>query len=227
VVECWSSVLHSFDPSREEEERENPYTEIKSRNCSLQLWISPECFHLLIKTSLTHNEEEGVSISAAHHDVGIPVQELDTFLQTPEAALHAAQQKFGKLILSTWEDQGSKSQGACVVSTQREGREDGISRNVIWLLEGPVIGSKICTPEEEEDVIELKQDEVSVVQRLTTIKSKQALCIRALDGNIGCVECLGEEKQKRQINAEIVFLLKGHLFIVSPHCCAFKKGIGL
>lgn len=40
--------------------------------------------------------------SSTHHDVGVPVEELDAFLQTPEATLHTGQQEFGKLVLGSW-----------------------------------------------------------------------------------------------------------------------------
>lgn len=45
-----------------------------------------------------------------HHNVGISIQELDTFLQTPETALETAQQEPGKLILGSCERRLSESQ---------------------------------------------------------------------------------------------------------------------
>lgn len=45
---------------------------------------------------------------STHHYVGISIQELDTFLQTPETALQAAQQEPGKFILRSCERQLSE-----------------------------------------------------------------------------------------------------------------------
>lgn len=41
-------------------------------------------------------------ICCAHHDVRVPVEELDELLQTPEAALHAAQYETCTWILRRW-----------------------------------------------------------------------------------------------------------------------------
>uniref|UniRef100_A0A3Q1GJH4 Uncharacterized protein n=1 Tax=Acanthochromis polyacanthus TaxID=80966 RepID=A0A3Q1GJH4_9TELE len=166
VVERWCSLLYSFDSPREEEERENPYAEKKNASCWIQSIKSKKQRASLFYPYL---------VTPAHHDVGISVQELDTFLQTPEAALHAAH-------LLNLQDQRTKSQRACVVPIQEKTGEDGVGRDVIGLLEGPVIRGKVGTPEEKEDVVELEQNEVFVVDSLTTVEGKQALCVECLEG---------------------------------------------
>uniref|UniRef100_A0A3B3HBU4 Uncharacterized protein n=1 Tax=Oryzias latipes TaxID=8090 RepID=A0A3B3HBU4_ORYLA len=125
-------------------------------------------------------QKEGIFGSRAevfhpHHNVGVSVQELYDLLQTPEAALQAAQQELCKLILGSWrfvvqilqqnpdelndgEDEGAKRQSPCHKperSPQRRKHREG--RNVVRLGKGPVVRGKgsIGTPEEEEDVVEL------------------------------------------------------------------------
>uniref|UniRef100_A0A672Y3X8 Uncharacterized protein n=1 Tax=Sphaeramia orbicularis TaxID=375764 RepID=A0A672Y3X8_9TELE len=187
IVERWSGILHGFNPPREEEEREDPCTETRINMC---LEIAPD--------NVTHEKEEGISTdphssffsqqlyptTKTHHDVGVPVQEFDAFLQTPEATLHAAQQEF---------NQGAKSQGACVVPEQKEeGKEANCGRQKLFplflhnvlkrvgLLHLPQGGHKVGAPEEEENVVKLEQDEVFVIEGLTAIKGKQAFSIRTL-----------------------------------------------
>ncbi len=73
-------------------------------------------------------------------------------------------------------------EGSAQSGTQR------VCRHVIGFIRSPVVGCKrpcqshltqsshkVCTPEEQEDVVELKDDQIFVVWRFPTIESKQAL----------------------------------------------------
>uniref|UniRef100_A0A8K9XPA4 Uncharacterized protein n=1 Tax=Oncorhynchus mykiss TaxID=8022 RepID=A0A8K9XPA4_ONCMY len=155
----------------------------------------------------------------------VSVEELDEFLQAPEAALQAAEQELGKAILehhltfqllvqvlqqnpddlNQRQDEGTEGKGACMVS--RQGEEDGVGWDVVGLLEGPVVGCegpsqghltqrrhKVSTPEEEEHVVELEQDEVFMVVGLASVEGKQALGVRALGCDVGGVERLRKER---------------------------------
>uniref|UniRef100_A0A8C6KQE6 Uncharacterized protein n=1 Tax=Nothobranchius furzeri TaxID=105023 RepID=A0A8C6KQE6_NOTFU len=136
-------------------------------------------------------EHEGCDAGApaplhlSHHDVGVPVQELDELLQTPEAALQTAQQELGAL------DERSERQTSCVIP--ETGREDGQLRHVLGLVRGPVVRGKgagqghlsqsrdeVGAPEEEEDVVELQRDQVFMVHRLPPVEGKEALRVPAL-----------------------------------------------
>lgn len=44
-----------------------------------------------------------MSEQTTYHNVGVSVEELDEFLQTPEAALQTAQQELGTLIFGSCE----------------------------------------------------------------------------------------------------------------------------
>lgn len=55
--------------------------------------------HFIIQATVSTLEKLN---GETHHDVGISVQELDAFFQTPEAALQAAQQELGKFILGSY-----------------------------------------------------------------------------------------------------------------------------
>uniref|UniRef100_A0A8C2WUC1 Uncharacterized protein n=1 Tax=Cyclopterus lumpus TaxID=8103 RepID=A0A8C2WUC1_CYCLU len=197
VVQRWSSLLHRSDSSREEEEGEDAYTEQKCvlvdfnlihtvrerENKNRHLWSKNKSS----PTNDSNNEElpkkqqELYPVTRTHHDVGVPVQKLDAFLQTPEAALHANDPD----DLDHGQDERAKGQGPCVVSGHEEGTEANRG-NIIRLLEGPVIRGegprqgdlaqgrhKVGAPEEEKDVVELEQDEVFVVEGLPTIEGKQ------------------------------------------------------
>lgn len=73
-------------------------------------------------------------------------------------------------------------EGSAQRGTQR------VCRHVIGFIRSPVVGckrpcqshltqssDKVCTPEEQEDVVELKEDQIFVIWRFPTIESKQAL----------------------------------------------------
>uniref|UniRef100_A0A8C9WD99 Uncharacterized protein n=1 Tax=Scleropages formosus TaxID=113540 RepID=A0A8C9WD99_SCLFO len=149
---------------------------------------------------------KGVKLS--HHDVGVSVEELDEFLQAPEATLQAAQQELGKPILGSFhifqqhsdhldngEDERSKSHGASVIPVHTNQRHRCL-RHIIWLLGGPVVGGKIGTPEEEEDIVKLEGNQVLVVGALPAIEGKQALCIWTRQLRCAGVESLAGEREK-------------------------------
>lgn len=108
--------------------------------------------------------------------------------------------------------------------------EDGVWRNIIWLLEGPVIRGKgprqsdltqgrhkVGAPEEEEDIVELEQDEVFVVEGLPTVKRKQALSIRTLSRDVGGVECL----EKEALNKYLIMTWFHHRLSIWPFSWPF------
>uniref|UniRef100_A0AAY4DQT1 Uncharacterized protein n=1 Tax=Denticeps clupeoides TaxID=299321 RepID=A0AAY4DQT1_9TELE len=140
--------------------------------------------------------------------------EFDEFLQAPEAAFETAQQKLCKLVLGSFQilqqnsdhldygqDQGSKSQRSC---------KDGTGGYVFRFVKSPVVGSKcscqchlskcghkVCTPEKQEDVVELQPYQVLVVGSLPTIEGKQAHGVRTLRLNVGCAEVLRGRQGKK------------------------------
>lgn len=89
-----------------------------------------------------------------------------------------------------------------------KGREDGVSRQVLGFLVGPIVGGegpsqgylaqrrhKVSAPEEKEEVVELEEDQVLVIVRLSSIKSEKTLCIRTLRRDVGGVESLKKKKK--------------------------------
>uniref|UniRef100_A0A8D2ZKJ9 Uncharacterized protein n=1 Tax=Scophthalmus maximus TaxID=52904 RepID=A0A8D2ZKJ9_SCOMX len=176
-------------------------------------YILCKCFvyHLPSPDHVSHEEEEGISGGGnhTHHNVGISVEELDAFLQTPEAALQTAQQELGELVLvvqilqqnpddlNYGQNEGAERQTSCVIPTTRQrkpaGRKHWEGGHVAGLVEGPVVrgespgqrhlsqsDDEVSAPEEEEDVVELQGDQVLVVNRFSSVERKEALGVRAL-----------------------------------------------
>lgn len=88
--------------------------------------------------------------------------------------------------------------------TQRE------SGHVFGFLKSPVVGckrscqshltqssDKVGTPEEQKDVVELKDDQVFVIRRFTTIESKQALRPRTVHLHLRKSEVLQGSEEMR------------------------------
>uniref|UniRef100_A0A8B9LVK4 Uncharacterized protein n=1 Tax=Astyanax mexicanus TaxID=7994 RepID=A0A8B9LVK4_ASTMX len=148
---------------------------------------------MLSPENVPHQEKEGVFsrcaevfTSQCYHDVGVSVEESDTFLQTPKAALQTAQEEPAKTVFNR-----------TLLTFQLLGA-DGERRDIIRFFQSPVVGGEgtgqghltkcsyeVHTPEEQEQVIELKNDKVLVVVSFSTVERKQTLGIRALHRLIG------------------------------------------
>uniref|UniRef100_A0A8C6ZNU9 Uncharacterized protein n=1 Tax=Nothoprocta perdicaria TaxID=30464 RepID=A0A8C6ZNU9_NOTPE len=225
VVEGWGCVLDQLDSLGEEEEAWDWESRKRLLSCSLESGgqDSPD--------DVAHEQEEGVpggraevgACVGSYHDVCVSVEELDEFLQAPEAALETAQEELGDLVVCTFqpvvqilqrdpddlddgEDEGSEGQRASVVPRPSESREERERRDVVGLLEGPVVGGEgagerhlaqrdheVGQPEEHEDVEELEGDEVLVVGALTAVEREEALGVRARLGHVARVERLRGE----------------------------------
>lgn len=55
---------------------------------------------------------------------------------------------------------------------------------------------KVGQPEKHEDIIELEEDEVFVIGRLTSVEGKEAASIWALFGDVGGIKCLDKEEER-------------------------------
>uniref|UniRef100_A0A8B9G7A7 Uncharacterized protein n=1 Tax=Amazona collaria TaxID=241587 RepID=A0A8B9G7A7_9PSIT len=192
------------------------------------------CIHRHPPDDVPHQQEEGVAgrgaevgaVDASYHDVGVPIEELEELLQAPEAAFEAAQDELGHFVLCSCqsrrqqqndpddlddgEDEGAEGQRAGVRTVPErtaEGGEERECRDILGLLEGPIIGCEgagqrhlaqgdheVDEPEEHEEVEELERDEVPVVGRLPPIERKEALGVGALLGDVARVEGLWKRR---------------------------------
>uniref|UniRef100_A0A8C8WKM7 Uncharacterized protein n=1 Tax=Panthera leo TaxID=9689 RepID=A0A8C8WKM7_PANLE len=178
----------------------------------------------------SEEQEEGIPGRGAegprstHHDVGIPVEESDELLQAPEAAFETGHEELGKppLVGRTFEaliqvfehhsddlhngqNEGAKGQGACVVPEgQGGGREEWEGRQVVWLVQGPVVGGEgpsqrdlaqgqheVGQPEEHEGIENLQAQQGPVVAGFTAIEGELAVGTGAQARLIGGGEGLG------------------------------------
>uniref|UniRef100_A0A667FRG5 Uncharacterized protein n=1 Tax=Lynx canadensis TaxID=61383 RepID=A0A667FRG5_LYNCA len=172
-------------------------------------------------------QEEGIPGRGAEVGAvdGIPVEESDELLQAPEAAFETGHEELGKpplvgrtfkaLIqvfehhsddLHNGQNEGAKGQGACVVPEgQGGGREEWEGRQVVWLVQGPVVGGEgpsqrdlaqgqheVGQPEEHEGIENLQAQQGPVVAGFTTIEGELAVGTGAQARFIGGGEGLRE-----------------------------------
>uniref|UniRef100_A0A8C9V6K7 Uncharacterized protein n=1 Tax=Scleropages formosus TaxID=113540 RepID=A0A8C9V6K7_SCLFO len=122
----------------------------------------------------------------AHHNVGIPVQKLDEFIQSPEAAFEAAPNEPRKGVLWSWGS--SKGQGAHMVpDVNRKGLGQRECGDVGRLAECPVVRGegtgqralaqrdyKVYTPKEGQHIINLKIEQVLLEKAFFIISDEDA-----------------------------------------------------
>uniref|UniRef100_A0A663DR26 Uncharacterized protein n=1 Tax=Aquila chrysaetos chrysaetos TaxID=223781 RepID=A0A663DR26_AQUCH len=202
-----------------------------------------------------HQQEECVpgrgaeigAIDDSYHDVCVSIEEFDEFFQAPEAALQAAQEELGKLIICSWrnilqcdpddlddgEDQRAKGKRAGVRDIPErtaEGGEEGEGGHVVGFLEGPVVrregpcqrhlaqcDHEVGEPEEHEDIEELKDDEILVVRRLAPVE-----CERGTGGGQDRLVGGGEETAEQRLRRDTLLQTPNpnpNSVLLSPASC--------
>uniref|UniRef100_H2RX44 Uncharacterized protein n=1 Tax=Takifugu rubripes TaxID=31033 RepID=H2RX44_TAKRU len=151
-----------------------------------------------------------------NHDVGVPVEELDELLQTPEAAFQAAQKEvesnihltFGLVVdvfqddpdnLHQGQDQSSKCQRSHMGAN--EAGTYGERGDVVWFGKRPVVGrerpgegalaqgnDKISTPEEGHHVVDLQVKQVPLEQALIIVFDENTPGLWGSRGKTGYME---------------------------------------
>uniref|UniRef100_A0A8C5C8W8 Uncharacterized protein n=1 Tax=Gadus morhua TaxID=8049 RepID=A0A8C5C8W8_GADMO len=150
-----------------------------------------------------------------YHDVRVPVHKLDEALQAPKAAFQTSCCTFKFMQEATC----SIFVRACVCVWARaspdgpaEGGEEREGRDVLGLLQGPVVGGEgpgqralaqgdgeVDQPQEQEEVAELQQQDVAVVQALPPVEGERTLGALAGDGQAALAEGLeGGTRQETQ-----------------------------
>uniref|UniRef100_A0A673G5L1 Uncharacterized protein n=1 Tax=Sinocyclocheilus rhinocerous TaxID=307959 RepID=A0A673G5L1_9TELE len=160
-----------------------------------------------------------------YHDVSVPVDELDEFLQTPEAAFEAAHDKASERSSLTFElvvqilqndpdDLHQRENQLSCVLPQRS--HEGLDQRECWdicrFAEGPVIraegsGERAVTqsddevhaPQERNHIIDLQVKEVPLEQTLLVIVNEDAAC-RRTRGKLRTVECLWRKTETHEIS---------------------------
>uniref|UniRef100_A0A0E9XMI4 Uncharacterized protein n=1 Tax=Anguilla anguilla TaxID=7936 RepID=A0A0E9XMI4_ANGAN len=159
IVESGGLVFNGTYPPRKEDECHDSHNPNNQKLAKKQQKVCNFVQNRHPK-EVPHQEEKGIPGRRAEvfpinrdHDVGVSVQELDEFFQTPEATLQTGQHKLCTLVLGSFEllvqvlqhdpdhlhngeDEGPESQGASVVPEgPPQGGQDGVCRNVVGLLE--------------------------------------------------------------------------------------------
>uniref|UniRef100_A0A8C6TN16 Uncharacterized protein n=1 Tax=Neogobius melanostomus TaxID=47308 RepID=A0A8C6TN16_9GOBI len=150
IVQTGGRVLKGLDSPGEEEKGKDPCNTIIFLNIYV---FQQEIGHFIqhSHSTITHIEEEGISGCGAedagswvtYHDVCISIEELDEFLQAPEATFELVVQVLQQHSddLNGGEDEGAKRQGARVVPAKTITNTE-LCRNIVRFDEGPVIRGK-------------------------------------------------------------------------------------